>query len=258
MFINSVILAGGLGKRLEPVSTPEQPKQFHDFFGSGKTLLQDTAMRALEFSKPHKIHTIGNIRHHKLLNKQLRRVDDRLPNKIIYEPDANNTAASIFMSARIVKKGVMAIMPSDHFIAGDFKAAILQAAKFAEQNRVVTFGIKPTEPNVNYGYILQNKFLEKPNEVVVKNLIEQGALWNSGVFVAKAEILLEEFAKYAPEFLNSKFYDMPKMPFDKAIMENTNKMHCLQADFAWDDLGSWESLARYDCEIAYKYAHEKF
>lgn len=242
-------MAGGLGSRLKPVSTPNEPKQFHDFFGTGSTLLQDTVKRALEFSKMHKIYTVGNIHHHKILSKQLRAIDYRLTNKAIFEPVPKNTAASIFITAKIVKKGILAIIPSDHYIQGDFKSAILEAAKIAETGKIVTFGIKPNSPNTNYGYILDGGFREKPDMQTAQKLIEQGGLWNSGIFVVKAETLLEEYKKYAPEFFASSFAKMPSLPFDKAIMEKTDKMHCLEASFEWDDLGSWESLARYGCEF---------
>lgn len=250
MQIYSVILAGGLGKRLKPLSTADKPKQFHDFFGSGETLLQQSLLRAAEFSKIGKIYTIGNIHHHKILNQQLRGIDERLTNKIIYEPNPNNTAASIFLAAKIVKKGIMVIAPSDHFIEGDFCGAVQQAAQIAQAGKIVTFGIKPYEPSENYGYILNDKFLEKPNAKLAEKLIEQGAVWNSGIFVAKAETLLAEFKKHAPEFFASSFANMPQLPFDKAVMEKTKNIHCLTANFEWDDLGSWERLAKHGCEVA--------
>ena len=254
MNLYSIILAGGVGSRLSPISTPKQPKQFHDLLGNGKTLLQETVLRANEFTKLHRIYTIGNIHHYPLMCRQLRKIDYSLTKRIIFEPKLNNTAASVFLAARIIKKGVMIIIPSDHYISGNFKSAALEAKKLAENGKIVTFGIKPTNPNPNYGYILKDKFVEKPKPHAAGKLIEQGALWNSGIFVVEAENLLREYEKYIPEFFGASFTNMPRLPFDRAIMEKTDKLHCLEASFNWDDLGSWESLARYNPELAYKYA----
>lgn len=245
--LNIIILAGGVGRRLAPISTDEKPKQFHDLLGSGKSLLQETAERALGFAEANNIYTIGNLVHRELLDEQLRSLDESLARNVILEPCSKNTAASIFLAANMVKSGLMVILPSDHYIKGGFENDIIKALRPASEGKIVTFGIVPTMPSVNYGYILNDNFIEKPSAKTAQNLIEQGAVWNSGIFVAKAETILQEFRRFHPEFFDSEFKNLPSLPFDKAVMEKTDKTQMLRASFEWDDLGSFESLKKYTC-----------
>ena len=243
MKICSVILAGGMGKRLAPLSTLTKPKQFHDLTNYGATMLQQTVARAQQFSG--EIHIVGNTKHANHFAEQVPECN------LILEPRAKNTAASVFIAAQKLPNSMLVIMPADHYINGDFAGDIVRAVNIAKTGRIVTFGISPTEPNENYGYIVTHKFTEKPMRERAEQLIAQSAKWNSGIFIARSDVLLAEFKKYQPEFFKSSFTALPELPFDKAIMEKTARHVCLTANFDWDDLGSWESVARHNPKLAY-------
>lgn len=246
MEVCAIILAGGFGKRLAPLSTREKPKQFHDLTASGKTLIQQTLARAEQFSALENIHIIGNKIHQQHFVEQSPK---HLAN-LILEPVAKNTAASIFLAAQNNPTSMLVIMPADHYIEGDFAADIARAIKIAKTGRIVTFGIQPTAPNVNYGYIVTHLFTEKPARARAEKLIAQNARWNSGIFVARADVILADFRKFHPEFFKMPFSALPELPFDIAIMEKTSRHVCLAANFAWDDLGTWESVARHNPNLA--------
>lgn len=256
MHIFPTILAGGFGARLHPLSTEEKPKQFHDLLGVGKTVLQQTYERALKISDANCTIIVANSRHKPLVEEQ---IADANCHKI-YEPCSKNTAASIFITLpKILSLPIKApasqryivVMPADHYIAGDFSADINRALALAKTGRIVTFGIKPTHANENYGYIMNHYFTEKPNKNKAEWLIENAGKWNSGIFVARADVLLQEFRALQPSFFKQDFNNFPALPFDRAIMEKTKRHVCLEAKFEWDDLGSWESLARYNPNLRY-------
>lgn len=249
MDVRSVILAGGFGTRLAPLSTRTKPKQFHDLTNSGQTLLQQTFARAKSIS-PYRPLIIGNILHKNLFSEQL---GDEAYN-LHLEFEAKNTAASIFAAAQLCTNEMLVIMPADHCISGDFAADVARAVKIAKTGRIVTFGIAPTEPTEKFGYIVTHKFTEKPARARAEELILQNAKWNSGIFVARADVILAEFRKLHPEFFKTPFSALPALPFDKAIMEKTSRHVCLAANFAWDDLGSWESVARHNPKLAVQMA----
>ena len=244
MNLCTIILAGGFGTRLAPLSTIEKPKQFHDLDGSGETLIQKCYARSKSISKNIPF-IIGNALHRKLFERQLAGKEFSL----YLEKEAKNTAASIFTAAINNPKEMLVIMPADHLIVGDFAADVKRAVKIAKTGRIVTFGIEPTEPTEKFGYIVTHKFTEKPQREHAKKLISQNAKWNSGIFIARADVLLAEFRKFHPEFFTSKF---PALPFDKAIMEKTARHVSLPVDFKWDDMGSWESVARHNPNLALK------
>lgn len=249
MDICSVILAGGFGTRLAPLSTREKPKQFHDLTNSGKSLLQECYARAQSISNRQTL-IIGSQLHKSLISEQL----TNKPHHVILEKEAKNTALSVFLAAQAASKSMLVIMPADHKISGDFSGDVLRAIKVAKTGRIVTFGIAPSEPTENFGYIVTHHFTEKPNRDIAEKLIAQNAKWNSGIFIARADVLLGEFKKFHPEFFKDNFADLPSLPFDKAIMEKTSRHVCLAASFEWDDLGSWESVARHNPNLALEMA----
>ena len=239
MKICPVILAGGFGRRLAPVSTPYQPKQFHDLLGCGETLIQSTIKRALMFAEPEDVITVANAVHEVHVEKQLAEINQGLLQGVIYEDEPRNTAYAISLALeQVADDSILLIMPSDHFINGNFFDDAENAIELAQKGKIVTFGIMPEYPSTNFGYLLQNTFIEKPDYATAVKLLRSGALWNSGIFVAKASVIREEFTKYHTNF--SLYY-----PFDKAVMEKTKKMEVIPAQFNWDDLGNWESLEKY-------------
>ena len=238
MKIYPVILAGGFGRRLAPISTPYKPKQFHDLLGHGETLIQSTVKRAMMFADAKDVITIGNVIHEEHLESQLAEVHVDLIENLIFEDEPRNTAYAIKLAIEQLKDGIVLIMPSDHFIHGNFYDDAEAAFEVAEKGKIATFGVMPEYASTNYGYLQGNKFFEKPDYANALKLIRSGALWNSGIFVASVKTLKAEFAKHYPDTSS-------KLPFDKAIMEKTTKMQVVRAHFNWDDLGSWESLEKY-------------
>lgn len=248
MKIYPVILAGGFGRRLAPISTPYKPKQFHDLLGHGETLLQSAVKRALMFADPEYVITVGNYIHEEHLLHQLSEINSDLIPSIILEDEPKNTANAIHLALTNIdlansigkndEDAVILILPADHFINGNFYDDAEKAFELAKTGKIVTFGIMPEYASTNYGYLLNNKFFEKPDHASATNLIRQGALWNSGIFASTVKTLKQEFAKHSPDLSNN-------LSFDKAVMEKTNKMEVIKAAFNWDDLGTWESLEKY-------------
>lgn len=266
----SVILAGGGGKRLFPISTQDNPKYLLKI-GSEKTLLEETIGRAQNVSrklqKKTKIIVVCNSKQVSSVRKNLKGEDI----DIIAEPEAKNTAPAICLSAlEVMKKNggdaVMLVMPSDHKIEKieRFIEAVNVGYKSAIDGNIVTFGVKPTYPETGYGYIeiseqLQDgvykikRFTEKPSYDKAKIFVESGGfLWNSGIFMFKAETIIEELKKYTniPEIMLS--YDLkkayrlvPNISIDYAVCEKSDKIVCIPTDFTWSDIGSFRSIKQF-------------
>ena len=272
-----VILCGGSGTRLWPLSRSSYPKQFVDF-GDGETLFKETLRRAnvaAENQKPYVI-TSEALRFYAQAN--LYEMNQQA--SIIIEPVARNTAPAIAAAAVLVSEqnpdAVLLVLPSDHAIDNieEFKKAVESGKNLAEEGYLVTFGIKPTSPETGYGYIkLGNKinpegyiveeFIEKPKEELAKQLIESaGCYWNSGIFMFKASCYLEELDKYAPSIKTKvikaanigvkdnnvvrldkeEFSKASSISVDYAVMEHTDKAVTVPLKAKWTDLGSWESF----------------
>lgn len=251
--VQPVILAGGNGTRLWPMSRTAYPKQFHPFDNSA-SLFQSTVMR---FSKDPIV--ICNEAHRFIVKEQLDNLERS--GTIVLEEKSCNTAPAI---ATIIQEcsltDIVAIMPSDHYIENEsvFVTAIARAKELAKQGLIVTLGIEPTYPSTGYGYILPHgdmveKFVEKPNEETAKQFINDGYLWNSGIFVVKVSTLLELYQKHCPHIISavsprptdSMFkryeYNGPSVPFDTAIMEKTDIAAVVGVSCGWNDVGSWDS-----------------
>jgi len=230
-----------------PLSTDDKPKQFHDVSGSGRSLLQETVLLAEQISDIKKISVIGNRLHKFHLIDQLGQIHFSLLNNILLEEEARNTAASIFLACQTFGKGVVMILPCDQKISGDFKKSVLKALRLVQKGKIVTFGIEPSAAKSDYGYICENSFHEKPDPYTAQNLIDKGALWNSGIFIFDVETMLAEYKKFHPEFFEFSFHQYPKLPFDKAIMEKTDKLAMVKAGFDWQDLGNWQAVRENSC-----------
>jgi mannose-1-phosphate guanylyltransferase len=271
-----VILSGGSGTRLWPLSRKQYPKQFLNLINE-KTLFQDTILRLPNEATPPLI--VCNEDHRFIVAEQLRQIGAE--NKgIILEPTGRNTAPAIAIAAMLsVINGedpILLVLSADHFISNNksFHEATNKALKAAKEGKLVTFGINPDKPETGYGYIKVSKndvneckkiisFIEKPNlEYANKYLASGNYYWNSGIFMFEASVYLKELEKYEPEiysvckktcqslskdfdfirFDNQEFYKCPDKSIDYAIMEKTKIGVVLPYYDRWSDVGSWEAL----------------
>ena len=271
-----IILSGGSGTRLWPLSRKLHPKQFIDLVND-TTLFQDTILRLPKDTDNPLI--ICNEEHRFLAAEQLRQINKE-SNGIILEPIGRNTAPAIALAAlKFINNGedpLLLVLSADHLIKniGAFHQSIEVAEKLAENNKLVTFGIVPDKAETGYGYIKANidntanyyniqSFTEKPNEEDAKKYLDSGNyLWNSGMFMFKASIYLQELEKFEPEILasckkscqteykdkdfirlnNDEFFQCPEQSVDYAVMENTKDGVVVPLDANWSDIGSWDAL----------------
>lgn len=263
--ITHVVLSGGIGSRLWPLSRKNQPKQYLQLF-DGQSLFEKTISRNRNVA--NKMIVVGNIENYKMSNAILSKLDK--PFIHIVEAIPRNTAAAIAFAAFASKpEDILLITPSDHIIEGSgrYEAALEEAIKLANENYLVTFGIKPTKPETGYGYIeFENEnviaFHEKPNLDKAISFLENGNyLWNSGLFCFKAGKFLSELAKEEPEvyntsksvwqanengFLNYELsLEIPAISIDYAVMERSKDIKVVPTYFDWSDLGSFESVYDY-------------
>lgn len=267
-----IILAGGSGSRLWPMSRELYPKQLLKLDGS-LSLLQSTFKRLHNFIKSEDIISITNIKHANDVKFQLNQIDTN--SVVLAEPMAKNTAPAIAAALEYLKQlknqeEVVLIVPSDPLIKDTkaFENTVKQGLIAAENGKIVTFGIVPTYPETGYGYIKTNgeilginnveKFVEKPDLQTAEKYLKDGNyFWNGGIFMAKVSVLLDEFKKYVPEIYNNLskldykesktikygvFEDMPSVSIDYAVMEKSDKIALCKLQSDWCDLGSWKSL----------------
>jgi mannose-1-phosphate guanylyltransferase/mannose-1-phosphate guanylyltransferase/mannose-6-phosphate isomerase len=271
-----VILSGGGGTRLWPLSTPEKPKQFLALTGEA-TMFEMTLARAMDrefFTAPI---VVANAAHSALVAVQLAEVAIT-DAAIIYEPCARNTAPAIALAALAVDdvKTPLLVMPSDHLIANvaAFHAAIMAALPMVEQGWLVTFGIEPTAPETGYGYIRigeelgagvnrVERFVEKPDAATAQAMIDSGDhAWNGGIFLFRADIYLGALASFATDILAAAqkamakslhdedaihpdadaFASSPADSIDYAVMEKADRVAVAPVNMGWSDVGSWDSL----------------
>jgi mannose-1-phosphate guanylyltransferase len=263
--ITHVVLTGGIGSRLWPLSRKSQPKQYLELF-DGQSLFEKTVARNENVS--NKTIVVGNIENYKMSNAIMSKFNK--PFTHIIEAVPRNTAAAIAFAAFASNpEAVLLITPSDHVIEGSdlYDAALKQAIALANQDYLVTFGIKPTKPETGYGYIeFENEnviaFHEKPNLETATTYLENGNyFWNSGLFCFKAGKFLAELEKQEPEVYKasklvweankSGFLDyelslkIPSISVDYAVMERSNDIKVVPTHFDWSDLGSFESVYDY-------------
>ena len=275
-----VILCGGSGTRLWPASREDRPKQFLSLMDDF-SLLQNTMKRALRTAGAKAEHivtvTLGSLSEQ--VAEHLSALDPSAAHHILSEPSARNTAAAVALAAAYVQEhfgdeAVMWVLPADHHIGNEdaLGVAFRQALKAAEDGYLVTFGIQPTRPDTGYGYIqLGNKFaegeifraerfVEKPNREVAQTYIDAGNyMWNSGMFLFSAGVVLQQYTMHANDVLTAVnaslkaaavarqpdaalYAAIPKFPFDVSIMEKSDKVAIVPCNPAWSDIGSWESL----------------
>lgn len=239
-----VILCGGTGPRLWPLSTTSHPKQLLPIL-SDVSLLEQTIVRLTKVTQAENIYIVTS-------NKNIDSIQNIAKkhislNNIFIEPDKKNTAIAIFYTltqlSSLDNNDVVTFLPSDHYISpiNKFKSDLQKAGILAYENSsIVTIGIHPTFPNPSFGYILKNnKFIEKPNKIQALKYIINSALWNSGIYTATIKTYLCEFDKYFPKpnYKNSK-----PISFDYAISQKSNKIEHFKASFDWSDIGEWGSI----------------
>jgi mannose-1-phosphate guanylyltransferase/mannose-6-phosphate isomerase len=250
-----VILCGGSGKRLWPLSRSRKPKQFLSADGK-HSLLQQTVKRALYCSEcqPSDIVVVTSRNLEDLTRQHLNAIAPQAAHHLLVEQKTRNTGPAIAMATDYVsrqfgKEAVMWVLPSDHIIkdAKALKRYLKLALPAAHQGRIVTFGIKPQWPETGYGYIKTTAssiisdvkhFAEKPDLATAQEyMLSQHYYWNSGMFLAAADCLHHEFHKYCPSFMETE----ESVSFDKAVMEVTDKTSIIKCDMDWTDIGSWQT-----------------
>lgn len=273
-----IIMAGGTGSRLWPLSRELFPKQFQTLYGQ-TTMLQATVLRlqGLECLPPL---VICNEEHRFIVAEQLRQIG-QLDHNIILEPTGKNTAPAIALAAiyaaRHEDNPALLVLAADHVVLDEeaFRAAVVQAQVPVKQDKLVTFGIVPQSPETGYGYIkydpnageqsgfIVEQFVEKPDLATAKAYLENGNyLWNSGMFAFKAQNYLNELKNHRPDIYSAcsnamqnvdidldfirinkeSFFDCPAESIDYAVMEKTTNAVVIAMDVGWSDVGAWSSL----------------
>ena len=279
--LHTVVMAGGSGTRFWPVSRKELPKQFLTLFGE-QSLIQQAVRRCAKLSPADSTWIVTNAVHAVETGRQLPEI---AADHILIEPCGRNTAPCIAIAAaRLLADdpdAIMLVTPADHVITPteDFIAAVQRALDTVRQNpaRLCLFGIVPTRPATGYGYIEQGdeladsnrvfnvaRFREKPNLETAQEFLDAGNfLWNSGIFVWRADTILAALQDHSPgvidvlnrfrqhagttewsSALEREFSSMPSISIDYAVLEHSKNVCVLEAPFTWDDVGSWSALAR--------------
>jgi mannose-1-phosphate guanylyltransferase/mannose-6-phosphate isomerase len=276
-----VVLSGGSGTRLWPLSREFFPKQFLSLDGSGRTLFQSTFDRLHKLSDLEPPIVVANAEHRFLAAEQLREANIR-DATIMLEPQGRNTAPALAAAALAANdrgegEALMLTLPADHVIrdVAPFLRAIKAGQSAAREGQLVVFGIVPKAPETGYGYIRTDRantegwcpvveFVEKPDQDRATRFVESGNYyWNSGMFLMRAERYLEELERYAPEVLSrvresyaglvrdydfihlepEAFSQSPSISIDYAVMEHTKRAVTVPLNAGWSDVGSWQSLA---------------
>lgn len=269
-------MAGGVGSRFWPFSRNDRPKQFLDFFGTGRSLLQMTYDRLRKLVPAENILIVSNVIYKDLILEQLPEIK---ANQILLEPNRRNTAPCIAYAVNRIKaitpKANIIVAPSDHLIMkeNDFLETIKVGFDFVEKNNcLLTLGIKPSRPETGYGYIQIDEgetnlrrvktFTEKPNADLAQIFFETGEFfWNSGIFLWNLQTIDKAFDELLPEvsnkfnagkqffntdkeqeFIDEMYPSCPNISIDYGIMEKASNVHVLCSDFGWTDLGTWGSL----------------
>lgn len=275
-----VIMAGGIGSRFWPMSRTNRPKQFLDFLGTGRTLIQQTFDRFTAICPPENIYVVTNAIYADLVREQLPALG---PQQVLLEPDRRNTAPCIAFANHVIAerdpKAVIITAPSDHLVRDEreFHARLAQALdQAAAEDCLVTLGIKPDRPDTGYGYIRfieqsakgrpgvkrVRNFTEKPDHATAQQFLAAGDyLWNSGIFIWSLASIRSAFHKHLPDmealfatgaaaygtanqqaFIDGIYGTCQNISIDYGILEKADNVFVVPSDFGWSDLGTWGSL----------------
>jgi mannose-1-phosphate guanylyltransferase len=268
-----VILAGGKGERFWPLSRQNRPKQFLSLDGSSRSLLQATADRLFKLTDSW--DSLWVITSSQIAQGVRQQLPEMPAQNLLIEPQGRDTAAAVAWASLEIKQRygeetIIGFFPADHWIADQeaFAHTLSAAAMLAASTAaIVTLGIKPTFPSIGYGYIEQgetkssfgempayhvNRFTEKPDRETAETFLSTGRFsWNSGIFVFRAGVILEELHTHAPDIIEPLerhgvdiYPQLPKKSIDYALMEKTTLAYVLPAEFGWDDLGDWNAIER--------------
>ena len=277
-----VILSGGTGSRLWPLSRSCFPKQYLSLEeNTNKTLIQNTFLRIKNIQNLENPLIICSEDHRFIVAEQMRSINVK-PKKILLEPFSKNTAPAIALAALTAleknKDPLLLVLAADHKIEDPdgLKKAIYEGTNFALEGKIIVFGVRPNSAETGYGYIESyhqlsknitssrvKKFIEKPNKTTAQKLIKDSHFsWNSGIFLFKASTIVNELKKFDKNIINTcekslsssakdldfqrinreKFKDCPNASIDIAVMEKTDLAHVIRLDCGWNDLGSWKSI----------------
>lgn len=272
-----VIMAGGIGSRFWPYSRAEEPKQFLDVLGTGRSLLQMTFDRFLIIAPSENIYIVTNKRYYDIVKSQLPELSD---DQILLEPIGRNTSAAVAYPAFKIQQrdpnGVMIVAPSDHVVFKEktFKENLKTAIKSAKgSEKLITLGIVPTRPETGYGYIQYHSsplkkvkkvktFTEKPELELAQKFIDSGDfVWNAGIFIWSIDAITKAFHKHLEDmavifeegaevyytdkeqaFIDEAYTQCKSISIDYGIMEKASEVFMVKGKFDWSDLGSWDSL----------------
>ena len=260
MKIRVVILAGGGGTRLYPLSTEDEPKQFVKIL-HGKSLFQETIERF--FNHFDRIQVITLKKYEPIVRRQANEIGSRI--EIITEPVRKNTLAPIALAA-MMDSEKMLVTPADHVMDLTDPEPIIKGLESAN-NRIILYGIKPRHPSTEYGYIQPGekindhvyevkKFHEKPDEQTAREYIKNGYLWNSGIFAINPDHFIEELRTKTPIYVEKieryladndpyQYIALPELQIDKGLLERTKNLGVIPLDVKWSDLGSYKSIHEY-------------
>ncbi|MFY9167934.1 MAG: mannose-1-phosphate guanylyltransferase [Desulfomonilia bacterium] len=280
MAVHAVIMAGGKGERLWPLSTPDNPKQLHSF-GTAESLLRSTFERTLAIADSSRIYVVTNMQ---IADKVREHLPEIPGENVLAEPVGRNTAPCIAYAALVIARkdpdAVMAVFPADHWISDrqGFTAAIgfgIEALR-DHPRLLITLGMVPDHPETGYGYIAPGEvvargpshclhrvltFREKPDLKTAETYIEKGFLWNAGMFLWRVDTILDAFRVHLPGMhallsaMNERpqirdqnvreFYDrVEAVSIDYGVMEKASDVGVIPAEFGWNDIGSWDALGR--------------
>lgn len=259
--MKSIILAGGVGTRLWPLSREYYPKQFIQL--NGQSLFQKTCERALRLSGPDGIYVVTNEIHQYLVTNQAGELGLTLEEShLLIEPEGKNTLPAIGWAMQRIRESdphaTAVVFPSDH-ILGDAALDQIRSAETVAKKYLVTFGVKPTSPHTGYGYIrpgrnlstgaVVEEFKEKPDEKTAKEYVKRGYLWNSGIFLLSTDVFFAELKKYRPALARAfsgsqdpDYGELEAVSIDYGLLEHSKKVAVVPLEAEWNDLGTFRAL----------------